>query len=51
MTNSEGPVRKMWQPMKITYVGDIADLVAVGAGKLSPTGGDPGEPRKQRPTG
>ena len=43
--------KQTWKPMKLTYLGDARDIVQGGGGKLSPPGGDPGEPRKQRPTG
>jgi hypothetical protein len=35
-----------WQPMRLTYLGDIAKLVQGGGGKLSLAGGDPGDYRK-----
>jgi hypothetical protein len=43
--------RQAWEFMKLTYVGHIREVVQLGGGKLSTTGGDPGEPRKQRGTG
>ncbi len=43
--------RQAWELMKLTYVGHIREVVQLGGGKLSTTGGDPGEPRKQRGTG
>jgi hypothetical protein len=33
-----------WQPMTLSYVGQFADLVQGGGGKVSSTAGDPGEP-------
>ncbi len=35
--------------MNVKKVGIVKDVVQVGGGKVSATGGDPGEPRKQRP--
>jgi hypothetical protein len=40
-----------WEPPELTYLGRIAEVVAGGGGKLTFAGGDPGEPRKQKPTG
>lgn len=37
-----------WEPMKIKFVGEVSKVIQVGGGKLSMTGGDPGEPRKPR---
>ena len=39
---------KPWQPMTMTMVGRVPDVILHGGGKLSCWGGDPGEPRKQR---
>jgi hypothetical protein len=43
--------RKQWLPMRIEEVGKLTETILQGGGKLSPTGGDPGENRKQKPTG
>jgi hypothetical protein len=43
--------RKKWKPMRLTFTGDAKDIVHQGGGKLSQPGGDPGEMRKQGPTG
>src|SRR5262249_53192668 len=40
--------RSAWEPMALSYVGHIADILRFGDGKLSVTGGDPGEPKKQK---
>jgi hypothetical protein len=37
-----------WEPMELTYVGHVGEVLQVGMGKLSMSGGDPGEPRKQK---
>jgi hypothetical protein len=39
--------KKKWEPMRLTYAGDVADVVknAAGQGK-SGTGGDPGDLHK-----
>ena len=47
----ESSKKQTWEPMKLTYVGHVGAIVQQGGGKLSRTGGDPGEPRKQRPSG
>ncbi len=39
--------RKPWEPMKIEFVGDAAELIQGGSGKISVIGGDPGDGRKQ----
>jgi hypothetical protein len=43
--------KAQWESMKLIYVGHIREVVQQGGGKLSAPGGDPGEPRKQKPTG
>lgn len=43
--------KQMWERPTLIYVGRLGEVVAGGGGKLSPAGGDPGEPRKQQPTG
>jgi hypothetical protein len=40
-----------WQPMTLSYVGQFADLVQGGGGKLSVDPGDPGEPQRCPPAG
>jgi hypothetical protein len=44
-------IRAAWVPMDMEYLGNAAQLIRVGGGKLTPAGGDPGENRKQSPTG
>lgn len=48
--NSE-QIKAAWQPMEMEYLGNAAQLVHGGGGKLSITGGDPGEGRKQKGQG
>jgi hypothetical protein len=43
--------KQQWEPLRLTYMGQVAEVIQVGGGKLSATGGDPDEPRKQRGTG
>jgi hypothetical protein len=38
--------RKEWVGMRLDYVGNAAELLQGGGGKLSPTTGDTGEARK-----
>jgi hypothetical protein len=38
-----------WEPMKVTDVGHVSEVLQGGGGKLTPVGGDPGEMRKQQP--
>jgi len=41
-----------WVPMKIDRVGSAAEILRMpGNGKLSATGGDPGDPRKPKGQG
>ena len=39
--------KQPWESPKLTYIGRVRDVVQIGGGKRSQTGGDPGEPRKQ----
>lgn len=43
--------KQSWQKMELSYLGDAAELIQGGGGKLTPVGGDPGEHRKQQPVG
>jgi hypothetical protein len=38
--------RLTWESMRVTYLGNVAEIVQAGTGKLTTTTGDPGEPRK-----
>ena len=49
-TRSEEP-RRDWEPMEVAEVGHVGEVLQGGGGKLSTVGGDPGENRKQKPTG
>ena len=40
--------KKDWTPMKVSALGRATDLIKTGGGKLSLTGGDPGEGKKQK---
>ncbi len=37
-----------WEPMVLSYVGHVGEVLQVGGGKLSAVCGDPGEPRKPK---
>ncbi|HEY8775593.1 MAG TPA: hypothetical protein VIM33_03815 [Gaiellaceae bacterium] len=41
--------RLPWESMQVTYLGNVAEIVQGGGGKLTAVGGDPGETRKQIP--
>ena len=41
--------RRPWVSPQLQTIGEIAEILKGGGGKLSPSPGDPGEPRK--PTG
>ncbi len=42
-------IKKEWQTPRIEVLGDITEVVLGGGGKLSITGGDTGENRKEKP--
>ena len=42
-------LKQTWEPIELTYVGRLDEVLLQGGGKLSQTGGDPGEPRKEKP--
>lgn len=49
---SQGMKRqRQWEPMRVTYLGEVSEVVQQGGGKISILTGDPGEPRKVGPTG
>lgn len=50
-TVQEQAKKQPWQEMELTYLGDAAELIQGGGGKLTAIGGDPGEHRKQTPAG
>lgn len=39
--------KRPWRRMEMVHLGNAADLIQGGGGKLSLSGGDPGEHRKQ----
>jgi hypothetical protein len=39
--------RRSWEPMALKSVGHVSDVVQQGGGKLTLTGGDPGEPLRK----
>jgi hypothetical protein len=39
--------RKSWVPMKVVLIGKATEMIRGGGGKLSLSGGDPGEGKKQ----
>lgn len=45
-TVSEKSMKHPWQNFRLTKVGNVADVVRGGGGKLSPVEGDPGEALK-----
>ncbi len=40
--------KRSWEPMRVTYVGHVSQIVLRGMGKLTAVGGDPGDPRKPK---
>ena len=46
----EGPAAKRrWEPMRLTFVAKVSDIVLGGGGKVSLPPGDPGEPSSGPP--
>lgn len=43
---SDKSMKHPWQKFRLAKVGNVADVVRGGGGKLSPTEGDPGEALK-----
>jgi hypothetical protein len=46
--NESRETKQPWEPPNLTYVGQVAEIVQAGGGKLSRAGGDPGEARKEK---
>ena len=42
-------MKEVWEPIDIQYVGRLDEVLLVSTGKLSLTGGDPGEIKKEKP--
>ena len=43
--------KRSWKKMELSYLGNASELIQGGQGKLSPAGADPGDVRKQVPSG
>ncbi len=43
--------KRRWEKPMLTYVGNAGEVLQSGGGKMSPTGGDPGENRKESGSG
>ena len=43
--------KPQWQTPKIEYVGEVAEVIQGGGGKVTVAGGDPGDPRKPQGQG
>jgi hypothetical protein len=48
-SNDERNEKKQWEPMKIQYLGDVAEVVQNGGGKLSPGLEDTGDTIRKPP--
>ena len=46
-----GTTKKPWEAPKLSYIGDVEEVVQGGTGKLTTTPSDPGEAKKTPPTG
>ena len=42
--------RKPWEPMAVTLLGNVGEVIQAGGGKISAPTGDPGEPFR-KPSG
>jgi hypothetical protein len=42
-------MKEAWQPIELAYVGRLDEVLLISTGKLSLQGGDPGEPKKEKP--
>ena len=49
--SSERAEKKPWETPKLSYVGEVEDVVQQGDGKLTQIAADPGEHKKTRPSG
>jgi len=47
LTHGSDNAKKKWEPMELKFIDRIKDIILGGGGKLSTTGGDPGENRKE----
>jgi len=45
-SSSARALPKPWEAPRLAYVGDVAEILQTGTGKVSTSVGDPGEPRK-----
>jgi hypothetical protein len=41
--------KKPWEGIHLSDLGKVDDILQISTGKLSQTGGDPGEPKKEKP--
>jgi hypothetical protein len=46
-TPGADPAKQPWEPMKLTCVGNIREVVQMGGGKSPTVGGDSGEPYRK----
>ena len=44
----EKETKQRWEPMKLSPVGHVSQVVQGGGGKLTPAPGDPGEAKKPK---
>ena len=50
-SGNESTTKKPWEAPKLSYIGDVEEVVQGGTGKLTTTPSDPGEAKKTPPTG
>lgn len=46
MGQDDAKQEQKWEPMRLTPLGKVGDVVRGGGGKLTPSPADPGEARK-----
>ena len=51
MRHEDHKQERKWEPMRLTPLGNVGEVVRQGGGKLSPPAADPGEPLKTKPSG
>jgi hypothetical protein len=49
MAREEAKQERKWEPMRLTLLGKVGDVVRGGVGKTSTMPADPGEMRKPKP--
>jgi hypothetical protein len=51
MTDQDRKTEQEWEPMRLTSLGSVGQVIRIGHGKLTTPAVDPGEPLKTKPSG